>query len=143
MNGIDIHGAWDDSGSCDECDCAIPCESQVSFPRTTPIVFKKIRYYKRSVSTRQKKEIAYRQQYRCWFCNMLLLPSWQVDHFIPLWQGGSNASSNLVACCGNCHNEKTAIENDRRSPYFKQHHSNEKTNKNKIQKLKKIKPLHA
>ena len=117
MNGIEIHGAWDETASDDECCCHVPCvqptanNSQHKIPTRT--------CFKRNVSIRQKKEVAYRQQYRCWFCKMLLLPSWQVDHFVPLWQGGSNASSNLVACCGNCHNEKTAIENDRRSPYFR------------------------
>lgn len=113
MNGIDVHGAWDETGSSDECDCPEPC------PMPKPRENRPFRIYKRNVSSRQKKEVAYRQKYRCWFCKMLLLPSWQVDHFVPLWQGGSNSTSNLVACCGNCHNEKTAIENDRRSPYFR------------------------
>ena len=116
MNGIEIHGAWDDTGSNDECDCVVPCAKQT--PREK-LNLMPIRMHKRNVSSRQKKVVAFRQQYRCWFCKMLLLPSWQVDHFVPLWQGGSNSTSNLVACCGNCHNEKTAIENDRTSPYFR------------------------
>lgn len=127
MNGIDVHGAWDETASDDECYCVVSCfKPTVSTNRPT-----KRKRFKRNVSVRQKKEVAYRQQYRCWFCKMLLLPSWQVDHFVPLWQGGSNASSNLVACCGNCHNEKTAIENDRRSPYFRIAKNKKKNRPNK------------
>lgn len=34
----------------------------------------------------------------------------QVDHVIPVSQGGSHAASNLQVLCGNCHRHKTATE---------------------------------
>jgi 5-methylcytosine-specific restriction protein A len=34
----------------------------------------------------------------------------QVDHIIPLHQGGTDAMDNLEAICTNCHSIKTSIE---------------------------------
>ena len=108
FDGIAVHGTFDDTN--DDSDCSIVWRT---------IEKRKPHYYRRNVSLRQKKVAAFNQQYKCFYCGHLLPPSYQVDHYIPLWQGGTNLQSNLVACCGNCHNEKTAIENDRVSPYFK------------------------
>lgn len=109
FDGIAVHGTFDDTN--DDSDCSIVLRT---IEKRKPYS-----YCRRNVSLRQKKVAAFKQRYKCLYCGHLLPPSYQVDHYIPLWQGGTNLQSNLVACCGNCHNEKTAIENDRVSPYFK------------------------
>jgi 5-methylcytosine-specific restriction protein A len=38
----------------------------------------------------------------------------EVDHVVPLWEGGSDALGNLAATCGPCHALKTADEARRR-----------------------------
>ena len=38
----------------------------------------------------------------------------EVDHIVPLWEGGGDALSNLAATCGPCHALKTADEARRR-----------------------------
>jgi 5-methylcytosine-specific restriction endonuclease McrA len=37
--------------------------------------------------------------------------AYEVDHHIPLFKGGSNEVSNLIALCRNCHGKKTILEN--------------------------------
>jgi len=117
LNFIDIHGAFDETNDEDVCDCKEPCEFKKPTKRKRSS-FLATRFL-RKVSLRVKKEVAYEQEYKCFYCHELLLPSYQIDHYISLWQGGSNDRSNLVATCCNCHFEKTAMENDRRSHYFR------------------------
>ena len=57
-----------------------------------------------------KKRVAYRQKYRCALCNILLPPTYQVDHITPLFLGGSNHPTNLQALCPNCHADKTQTD---------------------------------
>jgi 5-methylcytosine-specific restriction endonuclease McrA len=45
-------------------------------------------------------------------CTTLLPPEYEIDHKIPLVQGGSNEESNLQALCPNCHRRKTMHEQD-------------------------------
>ena len=61
----------------------------------------------RHVSESRKKEVAYRQKYRCKMCFGLLPPSFQVDHIIPIALGGHNGNRNLQALCPTCHKLKT------------------------------------
>lgn len=58
-----------------------------------------------------RKRIAVDQQFRCQRCGCVWLP-WrdQVDHDVPLEQGGSNDDSNLKLLCDDCHKFKTADE---------------------------------
>lgn len=37
-------------------------------------------------------------------------PSADVDHIVPLWQGGTDARSNLQGLCKSCHSQKTSRE---------------------------------
>jgi 5-methylcytosine-specific restriction endonuclease McrA len=37
--------------------------------------------------------------------------TYEIDHHIPLFKGGSNDISNLIALCRNCHGKKTILEN--------------------------------
>ncbi|MCP3721741.1 HNH endonuclease [Paraburkholderia sp. CNPSo 3272] len=58
-----------------------------------------------------RKRIAVEQQFKCQRCGCVWLP-WrdQVDHDVPLEQGGSNDDSNLRLLCDDCHKLKTADE---------------------------------
>lgn len=68
----------------------------------------------RWVKTRQR--IAVAQQFKCQRCGRVWLP-WrdQVDHDVPLEQGGGNDDSNLNLLCDECHKAKTADEARARS----------------------------
>lgn len=61
------------------------------------------------VATRQR--VAVDQQFKCQGCGCVWLP-WrdQVDHRVPLEQGGSNDDDNLDLLCDDCHAKKTADE---------------------------------
>jgi 5-methylcytosine-specific restriction endonuclease McrA len=61
----------------------------------------------RQVSPLLKKKVAASQEWRCGHCKNLFDASYEVDHVVPLFKGGSNSESNLVALCRNCHGRKT------------------------------------
>jgi len=54
-----------------------------------------------------------RRAKRCAYCRCFLIQGSSgpqgatVDHKVPLVQGGTNAPSNLVACCRSCNSRKT------------------------------------
>ena len=62
---------------------------------------------KRSYSTTHRIEVAYRTEYRCACCEMLLPPTFEIDHIVELRDGGLDEYSNLQALCPNCHSLKT------------------------------------
>jgi 5-methylcytosine-specific restriction protein A len=63
--------------------------------------------YKRNVSESKKKFVAARQQWKCAICGCLLDETYEVDHLIPLYEGGSNENDNLIALDPICHRKKT------------------------------------
>ena len=65
---------------------------------------------KRNVTGLMKKKVAASQQWRCGHCKSTLDETFQVDHVLALFNGGSNDESNLVALCPNCHAKKTMAE---------------------------------
>jgi hypothetical protein len=65
---------------------------------------------KRQVSQLMKKQVAARQQWKCGHCQSVLDASYEVDHILALYHGGSNSEENLVALCRNCHGKKTVNE---------------------------------
>jgi hypothetical protein len=62
---------------------------------------------KRRVSSNHKKYVASNQKWKCRACGKLLDHSYEVDHIIPLYKGGTNDLHNLQALCRNCHGKKT------------------------------------
>lgn len=64
----------------------------------------------RTLSESEKKRVAARGKWRCSVCNMLLPPAYQVDHTIPLCDGGEDSIENCTAMCPNCHADKTQRE---------------------------------
>ena len=71
----------------------------------------KSKIHKRNVSSLTKKMVASNQEWKCGSCNQTLDYTYEIDHHIPLFKGGSNEVSNLIALCRNCHGKKTLLEN--------------------------------
>ena len=58
-----------------------------------------------------RERIALAHDYTCSNCGGIWISSRdQIDHKIPLEQGGSNEDSNLWPLCNDCHTAKTATE---------------------------------
>jgi hypothetical protein len=64
----------------------------------------------RTLSEPEKKCVAARQQWRCSKCGEMLSAAYQVDHTIPLCDGGLDDTCNATAMCANCHALKTQRE---------------------------------
>ena len=80
----------------------------------------KAKVQKRQYSTTHRIEIAYKSKYKCNKCDMLLPPTFEVDHIIELCDGGTDTYDNLQALCPNCHAEKTRCNILRRHDTFKE-----------------------
>ena len=65
---------------------------------------------KRNVSALMKKKVAASQGWKCGMCSKLLDETYEVDHRLALYKGGSNDESNLVGVCPHCHRLKTIEE---------------------------------
>lgn len=65
---------------------------------------------KRNVTGLMKKKVAADQGWKCGHCGAMLDATYEVDHRLALFQGGSNDMSNLVALCPGCHRTKTVNE---------------------------------
>jgi hypothetical protein len=65
---------------------------------------------KRNVTGLMKKRVAASQGWKCGHCSALLDETYEVDHRLALFNGGSNDMSNLVALCPGCHRKKTVDE---------------------------------
>lgn len=68
--------------------------------------------HKRNVSSLTKKMVASNQEWKCGTCKQTLDYTYEIDHNVPLFKGGSNEISNLIALCRNCHGKKTLLENN-------------------------------
>jgi len=64
----------------------------------------------RQVTQLLKKKVAANQAWKCGHCKIILDASFEVDHIVALFRGGSNDESNLIALCRNCHGKKTVEE---------------------------------
>ena len=65
---------------------------------------------KRKVTNLQKKRVAADQSWKCGICTKIMDESYEVDHKLALYRGGTNDISNLIALCRNCHGKKTMTE---------------------------------
>ena len=65
---------------------------------------------KRNVSALLKKKVAASQGWKCGMCGEMLDETYEVDHKVALYKGGSNDESNLVGVCPHCHRKKTVEE---------------------------------
>jgi predicted HNH restriction endonuclease len=65
---------------------------------------------KRNVTGLMKKKVAASQQWKCGNCKTTLDETYEVDHKLALFKGGTNDESNLVALCPHCHRKKTVEE---------------------------------
>ena len=65
---------------------------------------------KRNVTALTKKKVAASQSWKCGACGATLDETYEVDHRLALYKGGSNDVSNLVALCPHCHRKKTVEE---------------------------------
>lgn len=73
---------------------------------------------KRKLSRSMRIEIAYRQQYKCRMCDILLPPDFEVDHIQALEDGGQDIASNLQCLCVPCHTKKTRLNRLRKTKIF-------------------------
>ena len=69
----------------------------------------------RLLSEAVKKMVAARQKWQCSECQLLLPGSFQVDHTVPLCDGGADTEDNVTAMCPTCHAEKTQAEHVQRT----------------------------
>ena len=60
--------------------------------------------------------MAARQSWKCGLCHKLLDETYEVDHITPLYLGGSNEISNLMALDPVCHRKKTRLDGERGTP---------------------------
>jgi len=65
---------------------------------------------KRNVTGLTKKKVAASQSWKCGTCDQTLDETYEVDHKLALFKGGSNDIGNLVALCPHCHRKKTVEE---------------------------------
>ena len=49
---------------------------------------------RRTLTQAQKKRVAAAHAWRCAACDVLLPAAFEVDHVVPLWQGGADAVEN-------------------------------------------------
>ena len=78
----------------------------------------KMSRYRRGFTEAVKKQIAARQRWQCGLCSELLSAAFEIDHTVPLWNGGEDKPENASALCANCHATKTqneAIERNRKT----------------------------
>jgi hypothetical protein len=65
---------------------------------------------RKAIKDTVKKEISYKQSYKCKSCSLLLPPTFQIDHIIPWSLCNDDSEENLQALCANCHSIKTQRE---------------------------------
>ena len=65
---------------------------------------------RRHISPIVKRRVAARQRWRCAVCKELLDETFEIDHIVPLFRGGTNDERNLQALCKRDHTLKSALE---------------------------------
>ena len=98
------------SGLNDTLDFAKQIMMHSSSERTTRFPGNENEKEKRNVTNLMKKTVAADQKWACGHCHEILDSSYEVDHKLALFKGGTNDMNNLVALCRNCHGKKTMAE---------------------------------
>jgi len=60
---------------------------------------------RKKVTESIKKEVMFRQDYKCFNCGKKLPPSRHFHHKKPVSKGGKNTLSNIIILCPDCHGE--------------------------------------
>ena len=68
----------------------------------------------RRLTQAQKKQVAARFKWTCAICRQVVDETFQIDHIVPLWGGGTDDDANLQLLCARDHAKKTYDENTRR-----------------------------
>ena len=87
--------------------------SASSVPSVPSVLFSSEKH-KRNVTEATKKLVAAKQGWKCGLCHQTLDETYEVDHITPLYLGGSNEPSNLMALDPICHRKKTRSDETRR-----------------------------
>lgn len=111
--------AWQQGWKCTTCKNFLKPEkkfynSGVSCLDCHAVVVKPIESLKsgqRDVSFSLKQFVAYRDEYECRKCRDVVSLSFEIDHIVPLHNGGNNKANNLELLCSNCHAKKSYLEN--------------------------------
>lgn len=70
---------------------------------------------RRTWGVSEQKRTAASQAWKCAHCLCVLPPEFELDHIIPLFEGGpDNYETNSQALCPNCHARKTQLERIRK-----------------------------
>lgn len=124
---IDLNGKWDDfnenqipiqipisnskSASTSESELESPSKQKTN--KQKKVKNKDGTRYKRNVSAATKRLVAAKQAWKCGYysyCHRMLDETFEVDHIVPLYKGGSNDMSNLMALDPICHRKKTRAD---------------------------------
>lgn len=65
---------------------------------------------RRTITADEKRVVGARQGWRCSACGVLLSSAYEVDHTVPLFEGGEDTLDNTTAMCPNCHALKSQRE---------------------------------
>ena len=84
-------------------------EMHAPAPQTRKVTTRSTRH-RPYISPLVKKRVAAQQKWRCASCKQLLDETYELDHFTPLFKGGSSDETNLQALCKRCHVMKSAME---------------------------------
>ena len=61
-------------------------------------------------SAQARFRIVHDQDFKCALCQYKIPVDFNIDHVVPLWDGGTNDRSNLQGVCVTCHGAKTVVE---------------------------------
>lgn len=61
-------------------------------------------------SAQTRFRIVHDQDFKCALCQYKIPVDFNIDHVVPLWDGGTNDRSNLQGVCVTCHGAKTGAE---------------------------------
>ena len=74
----------------------------------------KYRMVVRKLTGPEKKRIAAVNEWKCYMCDTLLPSTYEIDHVIPLFEGGEDTAFNCKPACPGCHRKKSEEETIRR-----------------------------